>query len=135
MTLRAEILEGCREKKMMESKHSIHNQDRRPGVLRYPDPVKLGGKDLPWVESADHLGHCLSQMTNMDKDCMRSRAIFIKKTIEIREQLSFANPMQIMQAVQMLCSDAYGCMLWDLCSNKAEQLFRCRNIFSSLCMV
>ena len=27
----------------------------------------------------------------------------------------------------MLCSDAYGCMLWDLCSNPAEQLFKSWN--------
>ena len=99
----------------------------RPGVLRYPDPVQLGGKDLPWVESADHLGHCLSQMTNMDKDCMRSRAIFIKKTIEIREQLSFAQPSQIMQAIQVLCTDAYGSMIWDLSSDQAEQYFKSWN--------
>ena len=34
----------------------------RPGKVRYPDPVQLDGKDLPWVESADHLGHKLHQV-------------------------------------------------------------------------
>ena len=99
----------------------------RPGQVTYPQPVQLGGKDLPWVESADHLGHCISQMTNMEKDCQRARAIFIRKTLEIREQFSFANPENIMQAVQIFCTYAYGSMLWDLSSNTAEQYFKSWN--------
>ena len=99
----------------------------RPGKVNYPDPVQLDGKDLPWVKSADHLGHTLHQMTNMEKDCQRARGKFIAKTLEIREQLSFANPQQIMQAVQILSTDAYGSMLWDLGSAQAEQFFKCWN--------
>ena len=99
----------------------------RPGKVKYPDPVQLDGKDLPWVESADHLGHTLHQKTSMEKDCQRARGKFISKTLEIREQLSFANPQQIMQAVQVLSTDAYGSMLWDLGSDKAEQYFKCWN--------
>ena len=99
----------------------------RPGHVRYPQPVQLGGKDLPWVESADHLGHCVSQMTNMEKDCQRARAIFIRKSLEIREQFSFAKPENIMQAVQIFCMYAYGSMLWDLSSQVAEQYFKSWN--------
>ena len=99
----------------------------RPGQVRYPEPVQLGGKDLPWVESADHLGHSLNQMTSMEKDCQRARATFIRKTIEVREQLSFAHPRQVMQAVQVLCTDAYGSMLWELGSDPAEQYFKSWN--------
>ena len=99
----------------------------RPGHVRYPQPVQLGGKDLPWVESADHLGHCVSQMTNMEKDCQRARAIFIRKSLEIREQFSFAKPENIMQAVQIFCMYAYGSKLWDLSSQVAEQYFKSWN--------
>ena len=95
--------------------------------MQYPDPVQLDGKDLPWVERGDHLGHTLHQMTNMDKDCQRARAKFINKTVEIREQLFFAKPEQIMQAVQLLCTDGYGSMLWNLGSNSAEQFFKSWN--------
>jgi hypothetical protein len=52
--------------------------------------ARLDGKDLPWVESADHLGHTLHQMTNMEKDCQRASGKFIAKTLEIREQLALA---------------------------------------------
>ena len=95
--------------------------------VRYPDPLQLDGEDLPWVETAEHLGHTLHQLTSMDKDCQRARGKFISKTIEVREQLSFAHPQQKMKAVQILCTDAYGSMLWDLGSPTSEQYFKCWN--------
>jgi hypothetical protein len=87
----------------------------------------LDGKDLPWVESADHLGHTLTQVTNMEKDSQRARGKFISKTIDIREELCFAHPEQIMQAVQLLCTDGYGSMLWKLRSPGAESFFKSWN--------
>ena len=99
----------------------------RPGKVRYPDPVRLDGKDLPWVESADHLGHTLHQLTNMEKDSHRARAKFIQKTVNIREELYFANPEQVMKAIQLLCTDAYGSMLWNLSSTGAESFFKAWN--------
>ena len=99
----------------------------RAGRVQYPDPVQLCGEDLPWVESADHLGHTLHQMTNMAKDCQRARGKFISKTVGIREELFFARPEQIMQAVQILSTDAYGSMLWSLSSAEAESYFKCWN--------
>ena len=67
------------------------------------------------------------KLVSMEKDCQRARAKLIDKTVDIRKQLSFANPEQIMQAVQILCTDAYGSMLWDLSSTAAEQFFRSWN--------
>ena len=99
----------------------------RPGKVRYPDPLRLDGKNLPWVESADHLGHTLHQVTNMEKDSSRARAKFIQKTDGIREKLYFGNPEQIMKAVQLLCTDAYGSMLWNLSSAGAESFFKAWN--------
>ena len=99
----------------------------RVGRVQYPDPVQLYGEDLPWVESADHLGHTLHQLTNMEKDSQRARAKFIDKTVEIREELYFARPEQVMQTVQILSSDAYGSMLWNLSSAGAESFFKCWN--------
>ena len=55
----------------------------RQGRVRYPDPVQLSGQDLPWVEKAEHLGHTLHQLCNMEKDCQRARARFIAKTVEL----------------------------------------------------
>ena len=60
----------------------------------------------------------------MEEDCRRARARFIDRSMELREQLCFAKPGQIMQTVELLCFDAYGSMLWDLGSNVAEQFFK-----------
>jgi hypothetical protein len=99
----------------------------RPGKVKYHDPVQLDGKDLPWVESADHLGHTLHQLTNMEKDSQRARARFIGKNVQLREELSFANEEQILKAVQIFCSDAYGSMIWNLKSSGSEQFFKSWN--------
>ena len=97
------------------------------GNVKYPAPVQLCGKDLPWVESGDHLGHSLHQLCNMDQDCRRARGKFIERSVDIREQFKFVRPDQVLQAVQVLCTDAYGSMLWRLDSGVAEQFFKCWN--------
>ena len=99
----------------------------RNGDVKYPASVILDGKPLPWVDHAVHLGHVLHQSVSMEKDCHRARAGFIDRSVDIREQFSFAQPSQIVNMVQILCTDAYGSMLWDLQSNPAEQYFKCWN--------
>ena len=94
---------------------------------KYPDPLKLNGEDLPWVEAADHLGHTLHRDTTMVKACQRARARYIAKSLEVRNQLSFADPLIILRALQIFCEDAYGGMLWDLSSDAAESFFKCWN--------
>ena len=93
----------------------------------YPPPVLLDGKALPWVVTADHLGHTLHQLVTMDQDCRIKRAKFIDKTVEIRDQLGFAQPDQVLKAVEVYCCDSYGSMLWSLSSKVAEQYFKAWN--------
>ena len=97
---------------------------RKGRRVTYPAPLILNGKELPWVETADHLGHKLHQLCNMDADSQRARGKFISSTIEVREKLSFARPEHIMNAIQIYCTDAYGSMLWDLGSTTSEQYFK-----------
>ena len=99
----------------------------RVGNVKYPAPVQLEGKDLPWVEHADHLGHTLHQLVSMDKDCNRARASFINRSVDTRQKFSFASPDLILKMVQILCCDGYGNMLWDLKSNSAESYFKSWN--------
>ena len=96
-------------------------------VVRYPDQIQLDGKILPWVVTAEHLGHTLHQSGSMDHDCKVHRAQFIQKTVEVREQFSFASPDVVLKAVQVYCSDSYGSMLWNLRSSSAESYFKCWN--------
>ena len=101
-------------------------------VVKYPDPVYLDGKMLPWVVTAEHLGHTLHQSGSMDQDCKVHRAQFINKSIEVREQLHFARPAEVMKAVTVYCCDSYGSMLWNLRSDSAESYFKCWNTCAKL---
>ena len=63
----------------------------------------------------------------MEKDCQRARAKFIAKSTEVREALRFAQPLHVLRAIEVMCMDAYGSMLWSLESDKAEQFFKSWN--------
>ena len=89
-----------------------------------PVPLTLYGKELPWVENAMHLGHQLHSSLSMDQDVKTRRAAFIARSVEVREQFSFAPPLQRLRAVQLLCCDAYGSPLWRLNSKQATSFFK-----------
>ena len=95
--------------------------------VEYPAPLILDGKPLPWVITATHLGHELSQVCNMDQDIKVKKARFIADSTEIRETFGFAKPEQVLRAVRLYCSHYYGGMLWDLTSELAGQFFRTWN--------
>ena len=93
----------------------------------YPPPVKLDGKYLPWVVTAEHLGHTLHQLVSMDQDCRIKRTKFIDRTNELRDQLHFAHPDQVMKAIQIYCCDGYGSMLCFFGSDAAEYFVKSWN--------
>ena len=84
----------------------------------YPSPLKLCDRDLPWVTHGTHLGHELHQLCDMEFDANIKRAQFIKTAVQIQEKFSFANPAEIIQAVQTHAGHWYGSMLWDLTGEK-----------------
>ena len=93
----------------------------------YPDNLKLYDQPLPWVKRADHLGHVLSQMCNMENNAKVMRAKYIERTLEVRESFSFAAPQQILRALEIFSSDCYGMMLHDLGCSSSESIFKCWN--------
>ena len=93
----------------------------------FPDNLKLYDEILPWVQHADHLGHVLSQLCNMEKNASIMRAKYIDKTVEIREAFAFAQPDHILHAMDVFSSDCYGMMLHDLSSPSSEAIFKCWN--------
>ena len=60
----------------------------------------------------------------MEDDCKRARAKFIAKSSEVRDQLRFAQPLQLLRSIEMMCMDSYASMLWELGSDRAEQFFK-----------
>ena len=90
----------------------------------YPAKLLLNGRPLPWVETATHLGHELHQNCNMDYDAKVKRAKFIDTSVDIRTMFSFAEPVQVLQAVRIYACHHYGSMLWDLNSENSGQYYR-----------
>ena len=88
-----------------------------------PAPLRLCGRDLPWVESATHLGHELHQSGTMEHDAKIARARYIDQSVEVRQSFSFASPVEIVRALQVYCTSHYGSMLWDLQGEGASQYF------------
>ena len=60
----------------------------RGGQVNYPKPVSLYGMDLPWVTSANHLGHLLHQDCTMEEEARSKRMSFITDRTDIREMFA-----------------------------------------------
>ena len=88
-----------------------------------PMPLVLCNKDLPWVETCEHLGHTLSSDGTMKQDIREKRAQFINSAVNIRETFSYAFPEQIVEAVDKYACSFYSSNLWDLNSPEAESVF------------
>ena len=88
-----------------------------------PDHLMLNGKQLPWVESALHLGHVLHESGTMEQDIKAKRASFIGESTECRETFGFASPMEVLRAVKVYVGSHYGSNLWQLDSPMAEQYY------------
>ena len=91
----------------------------------YPAPLKLNGRNLPFVPTAVHLGHTLAQDGTMDHDIKIRRCNYIDKTTEIRNTFSFAHPKQVLNAVTKNCGDHYGVLLNNLYEESVQKYFRC----------
>ena len=91
--------------------------------VQRPAPLFLDGKELPWVESAAHLGHILHESGSMDKDIKAKRASFIGESTEVRETFGFASPAEVLRAVKLYAGCHYGSNLWQLDSESTGQYF------------
>ena len=83
----------------------------------------LCGKELPWVDKCDHLGHTLTAAGSMEQDCRSKRSHFIDEAVKIREQFKFAHPSELLRATDTYCTSFYGSNLWDLRGEAANMLY------------
>ena len=56
-------------------------------------------------------------------DIKEKTAALITRSLEVRDQFSFAQPMEVLQAVNVYCCDHYGSMLWDLQGDGVKKYF------------
>ena len=89
--------------------------------------MTLYGRELPWVKSANHLGHTLHQDCTMMEDIRCKRINFISESTDIREMFSWAHPMQVVNAIKIYCTSFYGSMLWNLFDEEANKVYKCWN--------
>ena len=59
----------------------------------------------------------------MDSDTREKTAWFISRSLGIREEFSFAHPIEKLRAVKVYCCDHYGSMLWDMQGDSAVKYF------------
>ena len=88
-----------------------------------PVPLSLCGKELPYVQTATHLGHELHESGTMEYDTRVKRAKFISNCLDIRETFKFASPVEILKAMKLYNCSFYGSNLWDLDSSSAKQIY------------
>ena len=92
--------------------------------VKKPLPLSLCGQTLPFVSTALHLGHHLSEDGSMRLDMETKRAEFISKTVDIRDTFDFASLVEVLAACNVYCSDYYGTLAaWDLETEKAASFF------------
>ena len=96
--------------------------------------LKLNGEDLPWVDSAKHLGNKLTvKLSNnpigMDsnQDLLQKRAIFYQKVHELKQAYGFYEPSVICELIKIFGSSFYGSPLWALNSEEHLKLNRSWN--------
>ena len=99
----------------------------------YPSQLMFCGRLLPFVKTALHLGHTLAQDGTMNQDAKIRRAQYIDRTTDIRNMFHFANPSQMLAAVDKYVGDHYGVMLYNLYDESSQKYFRCWGTLTKLC--
>ena len=115
-----------------KSKCIIFSGNKR--LQEMPPPIMLDGKALPYVDHLDHLGHVLHKSMSMEMDCTRATNSFKRRAHDIRDQLHFCQPRQVMKLVNTYVGDSYGSNLWRFDSNYVTSFYSrwnvtARNVF------
>ena len=67
------------------------------------------------------------QSGSMEKDCKIRRAVFIDRSVEVREQLHYGDTKEVLKVINVYCCDGYGAMLWRQNSDTSEMYFKSWN--------
>ena len=95
----------------------------------FPENINLKGLNLPWVATADHLGHTFNDQGNMSNDIRIKRATFIDKAEDICFNLDWAHPNEKLRSADIYLSSHYGSNLWLFQSKEAQMYFNSWNYF------
>ena len=87
--------------------------------------VKLNGDDLPWKESAKHIGNTLHQDGTMDADIRVKRAAFINTCMNMNNEFCFIKPDQQVKLLYIYNSHLSGSSSWNF--NSDAVIHRCQS--------
>ena len=93
-----------------------------------PAPIKLDGKNLPWVQKISHLGISLESDNSMRADMTQKRGQFIAKANSLLQEFHFSSKDILLKVVDTYASCCYGSSLWNLMSKESEKLFNSWNV-------
>ena len=89
--------------------------------------ISLNGNQLPWVESAKHVGNVLERDNSFSKDISCKRAAFIGKVHSILQEFHFVNPIVKMNIISKYATSFYGSSLWSIFGRNCEKVFTAWN--------
>ena len=85
--------------------------------------LQLCGNNLPWVDSALHVGNKITDdMNGMKQDIREKRARYIQKNNEICQEFHFAHPKTKFQINSIWNCHFSGCQIWDLFCKESEMV-------------
>jgi len=91
--------------------------------------ITLYGKDLPWVNTAKHLGCKMTDSAGaLFKDLMEKRATYINKVNELTQEFYYAHPLTKVKINNIFNSSFYGSPLWNLFGKEAVRLEKSWNV-------
>ena len=81
------------------------------------------GNNLPWVDSAKHVGNKITDEINgMKQDMREKRARYIQKNNEIIQEFYFAHPRTKFKINSIWNCHFSGCQIWDLFCRESEMI-------------
>ena len=102
-------------------------------------PFCLNGDELPWVDSARHLGNYLStKINNATKspdtrtDLLQKRGILFDSVHQIQQQFGSHNPDLVMNLIGTYSTSLFGSALWELNSPEFQKLTRSWNTITKM---
>ena len=96
---------------------------------RNVEPLKLNDTDLPFTNTAKHLGHFLdNSKCSIKKDMKVKRAMVIQKNNELCQEFFFTHPTSKLMLNQIYNFSYTGCQLWDLFCTESDQLENSYNV-------
>ena len=85
--------------------------------------ILLNEKELPWVESALHLGcKITNNIHGLPKDIMEKRAQYINKANELNQKFYFADTLTRIKINNTFNTSFYGSQIWDLFNQESERV-------------